>query len=158
MALTQVLPCGSTASGAARIAPVCGEQSTRQEGFGRCGRLLAPQRDKRIDGGGTAGGQRAGEEPGKRQDCERSGEDPDVVRLHLEEEAFQAGASEKKFQGSICSARGSFHKPRHAAEMELDRRLVASALVGHLELWTADPRLATVAAELGIGYESPGVR
>jgi hypothetical protein len=31
--------------------------------------------------------------------------------------------------------------------------LLASALVGRLELSTADPRLATLAKELGIGYD-----
>jgi len=31
--------------------------------------------------------------------------------------------------------------------------LLASALVGRLKLWTADSVLATVATELGIGYE-----
>ncbi|MEO6212357.1 MAG: PIN domain-containing protein [Vicinamibacterales bacterium] len=34
----------------------------------------------------------------------------------------------------------------------VDAHLLASALVGRLKLWTADPRLATVARELGIGY------
>jgi predicted nucleic acid-binding protein len=34
----------------------------------------------------------------------------------------------------------------------IDVHLLASALVGRLKLWTADPRLAVVAAELGIGY------
>jgi predicted nucleic acid-binding protein len=34
----------------------------------------------------------------------------------------------------------------------IDAHLLASALVGHLKLWTTDPRLAGVAAELGIGY------
>ena len=35
----------------------------------------------------------------------------------------------------------------------IDVHLVASALVGRLELWTTDPALATVAKELGISYE-----
>jgi predicted nucleic acid-binding protein len=35
----------------------------------------------------------------------------------------------------------------------IDAHLLASALVGRLELWTADAALATVAAELGIGHE-----
>src|SRR6187200_2196766 len=33
------------------------------------------------------------------------------------------------------------------------RHLLASALVGHLRLWTTDPALATAAKELGIAYE-----
>ena len=35
----------------------------------------------------------------------------------------------------------------------IDAHLLASALVGRLKLWTADPRLATLAQELGIAYE-----
>src|SRR5438128_2528357 len=35
----------------------------------------------------------------------------------------------------------------------IDAHLLASALVGRLRLWTTDPRLATLATELGIGYE-----
>lgn len=35
----------------------------------------------------------------------------------------------------------------------IDAHLLASALVGRLRLWTADSPLATVARELGIGYE-----
>jgi predicted nucleic acid-binding protein len=35
----------------------------------------------------------------------------------------------------------------------IDAHLLASALVGRLKLWTADSALATVATELGIGYE-----
>ena len=35
----------------------------------------------------------------------------------------------------------------------VDVHLLASALVGHLRLWTTDPRLATVARELGIAYD-----
>ncbi|MBA3888361.1 MAG: PIN domain-containing protein [Acidobacteria bacterium] len=34
-----------------------------------------------------------------------------------------------------------------------DAHLLASALVGRQKLWTADSPLATLAAELGIGYE-----
>jgi hypothetical protein len=34
-----------------------------------------------------------------------------------------------------------------------DAHLLASALVGRLKLWTTDPRLATLAQELGIAYE-----
>ena len=35
----------------------------------------------------------------------------------------------------------------------IDAHLLASALVGRLRLWTIDPRLATLAAELGIAYD-----
>lgn len=35
----------------------------------------------------------------------------------------------------------------------IDAHLLASALVGRLSLWTADPRLAVVAKELGVSYE-----
>jgi hypothetical protein len=35
----------------------------------------------------------------------------------------------------------------------IDIHLLASALVGGLLLWTADPRLAAMASELGIAYE-----
>jgi predicted nucleic acid-binding protein len=35
----------------------------------------------------------------------------------------------------------------------IDVHLLASALVGNLKLWTIDPRLATLARELGITYE-----
>jgi predicted nucleic acid-binding protein len=35
----------------------------------------------------------------------------------------------------------------------IDAHLVASALVGRVSLWTADPRLAAIAKELGINYE-----
>jgi predicted nucleic acid-binding protein len=35
----------------------------------------------------------------------------------------------------------------------IDAHLLASALVGRLQLWTADSPLATIAAELGIAYE-----
>jgi predicted nucleic acid-binding protein len=34
----------------------------------------------------------------------------------------------------------------------IDAHLLASALVGGLKLWTADPRLATLAREFGIAY------
>ena len=36
----------------------------------------------------------------------------------------------------------------------IDIHLLASALVGGLLLWTADPRLAAVARELGVGYDA----
>lgn len=35
----------------------------------------------------------------------------------------------------------------------IDTHLVASALVARMTLWTADTRLAAVAAEVGIGHE-----
>lgn len=35
----------------------------------------------------------------------------------------------------------------------IDAHLLASALVGHLRLWTADPALARLAKEFGIAYE-----
>jgi predicted nucleic acid-binding protein len=35
----------------------------------------------------------------------------------------------------------------------IDVHLLASALVGRLDLWTADPALATVAKQLGISYQ-----
>jgi predicted nucleic acid-binding protein len=35
----------------------------------------------------------------------------------------------------------------------IDAHLLASALVGHLKLWTTDPRLAVIARELGVGYD-----
>ena len=35
----------------------------------------------------------------------------------------------------------------------IDAHLLASALVGRLKLWTTDPRLTTLAKELGIAYE-----
>jgi predicted nucleic acid-binding protein len=35
----------------------------------------------------------------------------------------------------------------------IDAHLLASALVGRLDLWTTDPALAAVATELGISYE-----
>jgi hypothetical protein len=35
----------------------------------------------------------------------------------------------------------------------IDAHLLASALVGGLRLWTADPRLARLASELGVAYD-----
>jgi len=35
----------------------------------------------------------------------------------------------------------------------IDIHLLASALVGRLDLWTADPRFATLAAELRVSYK-----
>jgi hypothetical protein len=35
----------------------------------------------------------------------------------------------------------------------IDAHLLASALVGRLRLWTTDPRLATLAKELGVAYD-----
>jgi predicted nucleic acid-binding protein len=35
----------------------------------------------------------------------------------------------------------------------IDTHLLASALVSHIKLWTADPRLEAAARELGIDYE-----
>jgi predicted nucleic acid-binding protein len=35
----------------------------------------------------------------------------------------------------------------------IDAHLLASSLVGRLKLWTTDPRLATLARELGVAYE-----
>jgi predicted nucleic acid-binding protein len=37
----------------------------------------------------------------------------------------------------------------------IDTHLLASAIVERLPLWTADPRLATVAQELGAAYQIP---
>ena len=37
----------------------------------------------------------------------------------------------------------------------IDIHLLASAVAGRFHLWTADPRLATLAQELGVAYESP---
>jgi hypothetical protein len=34
----------------------------------------------------------------------------------------------------------------------IDVHLLASALVGRLQVWTADPRFSALADELGIGY------
>ncbi len=38
----------------------------------------------------------------------------------------------------------------------IDIHLLASAMVGHLRLWTADPRLAAMGNELGVAYETRG--
>jgi predicted nucleic acid-binding protein len=38
----------------------------------------------------------------------------------------------------------------------IDIHLLASALVGRLRLWTADPRFSLLAAELGVAYEAEG--
>ena len=35
----------------------------------------------------------------------------------------------------------------------IDAHLLASALVGRLKLWTTDPRVATIARELGVAYD-----
>jgi len=35
----------------------------------------------------------------------------------------------------------------------IDAHLLASALVGHLKLWTTDPRLVVLASELGVAYD-----
>jgi len=35
----------------------------------------------------------------------------------------------------------------------IDAHLLAAALVARLQVWTTDPRLAAVAAELGVAYE-----
>lgn len=35
----------------------------------------------------------------------------------------------------------------------IDAHLLASALVGRIDLWTADPRLATLAKDLGISFD-----
>lgn len=37
----------------------------------------------------------------------------------------------------------------------IDMHLLASALVGRLQLWTADPRFFAIAKELGVAYEAP---
>src|ERR1700728_4221320 len=39
----------------------------------------------------------------------------------------------------------------------IDVHLLASALAGGFQLWTADERFASVAQELGIGYQKPPV-
>jgi hypothetical protein len=36
----------------------------------------------------------------------------------------------------------------------VDIHLIASAMVGRMQLWTADSRSSTVAKELGVGYEA----
>ena len=38
----------------------------------------------------------------------------------------------------------------------IDIHLLASTIVGRMQLWTADPRLAALAEELGVAYEGPG--
>jgi predicted nucleic acid-binding protein len=38
----------------------------------------------------------------------------------------------------------------------VDIHLLASAMVGRLELWTADPRFEAAALELGVGYARKG--
>jgi predicted nucleic acid-binding protein len=35
----------------------------------------------------------------------------------------------------------------------IDAHLLASALKGRVSLWTADPRLAAIATQMGINYE-----
>jgi predicted nucleic acid-binding protein len=37
----------------------------------------------------------------------------------------------------------------------IDIHLLASAIAGRFEFWTADPRCAAMAKELGVGYEAP---
>lgn len=37
----------------------------------------------------------------------------------------------------------------------IDVHLLASAIVGRLKLWTADPRFAAVAEQLGVAYQPP---
>jgi predicted nucleic acid-binding protein len=37
----------------------------------------------------------------------------------------------------------------------IDIHLLASAIVGRLQIWTADPRFAAVAEELGVAYHVP---
>ena len=37
----------------------------------------------------------------------------------------------------------------------IDVHLLASAVVGRLQLWTADPRFSAVANEVGVAYEPP---
>ncbi len=37
----------------------------------------------------------------------------------------------------------------------IDMHLLASAIVGRLQLWTVDPRFVAVAQGLGVAYESP---
>jgi predicted nucleic acid-binding protein len=37
----------------------------------------------------------------------------------------------------------------------IDVHLLASAVVGRLQLWTADPRFAAMAVDLGVAYEPP---
>ena len=37
----------------------------------------------------------------------------------------------------------------------IDVQLLASAIVDRLQLWTADPRFAALAGELGVAYQAP---
>jgi predicted nucleic acid-binding protein len=37
----------------------------------------------------------------------------------------------------------------------IDIHLLASAVVGRFQLWTADPRFSALAAELGVAYQAP---
>jgi len=37
----------------------------------------------------------------------------------------------------------------------IDFHLLASAIVGRLQVWTADPRFSAVANELGVAYDAP---
>jgi hypothetical protein len=37
----------------------------------------------------------------------------------------------------------------------IDAHLLASAIVGQFEVWTADERFAALAAEFGVGYDLP---
>jgi hypothetical protein len=37
----------------------------------------------------------------------------------------------------------------------IDVHLLASAVVGRLQLWTDDPRFSAVADEVGVAYEAP---
>jgi len=37
----------------------------------------------------------------------------------------------------------------------IDIHLLASAIVGRLQLWTADPRFSAVASQFGVAYEAP---
>lgn len=38
----------------------------------------------------------------------------------------------------------------------IDIHLLASAIVGRLQLWTADPRFSAVASDLGVAYQASG--
>jgi predicted nucleic acid-binding protein len=37
----------------------------------------------------------------------------------------------------------------------IDVHLLASAILGRLQVWTADPRFSALATELGVAYEAP---
>jgi hypothetical protein len=37
----------------------------------------------------------------------------------------------------------------------IDMHLLASVIVGRLQLWTGDPRVSTVANQFGVAYEPP---